>query len=309
VNALASYAGLVKRFGAVSAVDGLDFEVPEGSVCGLLGPNGAGKTTALCVLLGLQFATAGETRLLGERPGTPGFAGALRSVGALIENPGLYGNATSRQNLEIEAAALGLSVGRSQLDNVLRTVGLTEKADARAKTLSHGMKQRLGLGLTLMGGPRLVVLDEPLNGLDPAGIAEMRQVIKGLPERGTTVLLSSHLLSEVQVTCDRAAIVDDGRLVAEGGMQELLARYQGDGVTMGVDPAERDRAAELLAGHGLGVEPIGDSRLVVTGSGDGARLNRLLAEAGIYAAELRPAEASLEDVFFSLTEDRSAGEG
>jgi len=301
VSALASYDGLVKRFGSITAVDGLTFEVPEGTVCGLLGPNGAGKTTSICALLGLAAPTEGTTELLGERPGSAGFPAAIRSVGALIEIPALYGNATARDNLEIEAAALGLRPPRSEIDELLALVGLGDRADTRCGRFSHGMKQRLGLAIALLGTPRLVVLDEPTNGLDPAGIAEIRELIKRLPERETTVLLSSHLLAEVQLMCDRAAIISKGRLVADGPMEELLARHGASGFVVGLAPAERERAGRVLDGQGLQVQPLGDDRLAVSGSSDGAQINRSLAQEGIFAAELRPTEARLEEVFLSLT--------
>jgi ABC-type multidrug transport system ATPase subunit len=301
VPALASFDGLVKRFGSITAVEGLSFEVPEGTVCGLLGPNGAGKTTSICALLGLASPTEGITELLGARPGSPGFPAAIRQVGALIEGPALYSRASARQNLEIEAAAGGHEASRGQIAELLALVGLDQRADSRAGKFSHGMKQRLGLAQALLGSPKLVVLDEPTNGLDPAGIVEIRDLIRRLPERGTTVLLSSHLLAEVQLMCDRVSIINRGRLVADGTMQKLLATGGAAGFVVVVAPEESARALEVLQGAGLDARPQEDGSLSAPGVVDGEALNRALAEAGIYASELRPTEARLEEVFLSLT--------
>jgi ABC-2 type transport system ATP-binding protein len=275
--------------------------VPEGTVCGLLGPNGAGKTTSICALLGLASPTQGTCELLGSRPGTPGFPGAIRQVGALIEGPALYSRASARQNLEIEAAAGGHDVSRAQIDDLLGLVGLADRAGSRAGKFSHGMKQRLGLANALLGSPKLVVLDEPTNGLDPAGIVEIRELIKRLPERGTTVLVSSHLLAEVQLMCDRVAIINRGRLVADGTMAELLASGGGAGFAVVVDPAEAQRAVEALGRAGLEARAADDGTLTLPGAGDGAAINRALVDAGVYASELRPTEARLEEIFLSLT--------
>ncbi|MCP9488384.1 MAG: ABC transporter ATP-binding protein [Solirubrobacteraceae bacterium MAG38_C4-C5] len=301
---LAAYDGLVKRYGTVTAVDRLSFAVPEGTVCGLLGPNGAGKTTAIRALLGLAAPSAGSTTLLGERPGSPGFAAAVRRVGTLIEGPALYGRATARQNMRIEAAALSLRDAEAQIGELLALVGLADRADTRAGKFSMGMKQRVGLALALLGRPRLVVLDEPTNGLDPAGIVEIRKLIKELPGRGTTVLVSSHQLTEVELMCDRAMILHRGRLLAEGTIAELLARHGGAGYATRVAAHEAERAAEVLRRAGLTVTPRDDGRLAVAGEiDDGAQISRPLSEAGIHVRELWHEGARLEGVFLTLTED------
>ncbi|MBA2261114.1 MAG: ABC transporter ATP-binding protein [Solirubrobacterales bacterium] len=301
---LAVYDGLVKRYGTVTAVDGLSFEVPEGAVCGLLGPNGAGKTTAIRALLGLAAPTAGSTAVLDERPGSPGFAAAVRRVGTLIEGPAIYARTTARKNMRIEAAALSLHGAEAQIEELLALVGLTDRADTRAGTFSMGMKQRLGLALALLGGPRLVVLDEPTNGLDPAGIVEVRKLIKELPARGTTVLVSSHQLAEVELMCDRATIIHRGRLLAEGTIAELLARHGGAGFATQVAPDEAGRAAEILRRAGLTATTQDDGRLAVAGAiDDGAQISRPLADEGIHVRELWREGARLEGVFLALTED------
>jgi ABC-2 type transport system ATP-binding protein len=301
---LATYEGLVKRYGETTAVDGLSLTVPAGSVSGLLGPNGAGKTTAIRVLLGLARADAGSTTLLGEQPHSPGFAGAVRQVGTLIEGPAIFGRASARQNMRIEASARLLADAGGQIDELLALVGLSSRADTRAGSFSLGMKQRLGLALALLGRPRLVVLDEPTNGLDPAGIVEVRELIKALPERGTTVLVSSHLLAEVELMCDRATIVHRGRVVAGGTIEELLASHGSSGFVTRVDAGDADRAALVLGGIGVTAATLGDGRLSITGLQDGAQISRTLAEAGIHVSELRPVSAHLEQVFLSLTNDR-----
>ena len=307
MTALAAYDGLVKRFGDIVAVEGLTFEVPEGTVFGLLGPNGAGKTTAIRVLLGLAAPTAGSTWLLGARPGTPAFTPALRSVGSLIEGPALYSRATARQNMQIEAAALGLRESASEITALLSLVGLSERADTKTGTFSLGMKQRLGLALALLGRPHLVGLDEPTNGLDPAGIVEIRELIKRLPERGTSALVSSHLLGEVQLMCDRAAIIDRGRMVAEGTIAELIARQGGTGFTLVIEPEDTHRAIELLGARGMTATGSA-GRLSVSGPGvEGAHISRPLAQSGIYVSELTPTTATLEEVFLSLTQPGANG--
>jgi ABC-2 type transport system ATP-binding protein len=304
---LATYDGVVKLYGETTAVDRLSLAVPEGTVCGLLGPNGAGKTTAIRVLLGLATPTAGSITLLGERPGTPGFAAATRDVGALIEGPAIYDRATARQNMEIEASAKMLGDARRHIDELLELVGVSARADTRVRSFSMGMKQRLGLALALIGRPRLVVLDEPTNGLDPAGIVEIRELIKCLPERGAAVLVSSHLLAEVQLMCDRATILRRGRVVADDTIAELLGNHGSSRFVMRVDAADTAQAALVLGRTGLAATTLGEGLVSVTGLvEDGANISRPLAEAGIYVSELRADHVDLEQVFLALTRD--AGE-
>ncbi|MGD9571416.1 MAG: ABC transporter ATP-binding protein [Thermoleophilia bacterium] len=302
MTSLATFQNLARSYGGRAVVDDLSFDVTEGSVTGLLGPNGAGKTTSIRMLLGLTRPSGGSVALLGEKPGAPGFAGAARQVGSLIEGPALYGRATARQNMRIEAAARGLDQGTARVDDLLAFVGLADRADTKAGQFSLGMKQRLGLALALIGSPRLVVLDEPTNGLDPGGIVEIRHLIARLPERGTTVLVSSHLLSEVQLMCDRATIIHKGRLVAQGTMDELLTHNGTSGHAVRVAPDEAERAAGVLTAAGIPATAGDEGRLAVGGDvSDGAEISRPLAEAGIYVSELTPRSASLEEVFLSLT--------
>jgi ABC-2 type transport system ATP-binding protein len=301
--ALAAFEAVTKRFGTRAAVDALSFEVPEGAVVGLLGPNGAGKTTAIRVLLGLARPNEGSVHVLGARPWTPAFTPAMRQVGTLVEGPALYGNASGRQNLEIQAAAIGFDEGPGRLEEVLGIVGLAGRASEKTKNYSLGMKQRLGLAIALLSRPRLVVLDEPTNGLDPAGIQEIRRLIKSLPQHGTTVLVSSHLLGEVQLMCDRVTIIHQGRMVADGTLDEVLAGAEATArFEIVVAPDEVARARDALTAAGVPAEARGPGRLTVPANArPGAELNRLLAEAGIYAEELRRGSASLEDVFLEIT--------
>lgn len=309
---LASMEGLTRRFGSTLALNSLSLEVVEGSVCGLLGPNGSGKTTAIRALLGLTRVNSGTASLLGATTGSRRFAGAVRQTGALIEGPSLYGRATARRNMQIQARARGLKKAEPEIDRLLEMVGLSARAGSNTRGFSMGMKQRLGLAIALLGSPRLVILDEPTNGLDPAGIVEMRELIKRLPESGVTVLVSSHLLAEVELMCDRATIINRGEVVADGTMSEILSQAGVQGgyrVRLNVD--EVDRAAAALHEVGLGVGMV-ESRelpldspireLAVSGPiGDGSQINVLLAGAGIYVSELRPDNPDLESVFLSLT--------
>ena len=300
---LATFEGIGKKFGSTVALDGLSFSVPEGSVCGLLGPNGAGKTTAIRVLLGLTGATAGSTSLLGVTGRGSGFREAVSQTGSLIEGPALYERASARQNIRIHAAAKGMKDADNEINELLELVGLSSRADSRAKGFSLGMKQRLGLAMALLGGPRLVILDEPTNGLDPSGIVEIRELIKRLPERGTTVLVSSHLLSEVELMCDRAAIIKSGVLVAEGSMDEIVDQSGvGGGYRVSMRPDEIAGAQAALAEVGLVTSPRGDASLHVSGPiEDGSQVNTVLVGAGIYVSELRQESIDLEKVFMTLT--------
>ncbi len=294
--------GISKRYGKIVALDNLSMEVPEGTVCGLLGPNGSGKTTAIRVVLGLTRANGGQTTLLGASPHGPGFTAAIHQTGALVEGPALYGRATARRNLEIQAAALGIKDPDREIDELLTLVSLGERADTKPHGFSLGMKQRLGLAIALLGNPRIVILDEPTNGLDPSGIIEIRELIKQLPSRGITVLVSSHLLSEVQLMCDRATIINKGRLVADGTMDEILAGAGPSGWKVYVQGAEEQRAGKALTAAGMSASGDGQGGLTVHGQvKDDSEITRTLAGEGIYLRGLYREQADLERVFMSLT--------
>ncbi|MEQ4302364.1 ABC transporter ATP-binding protein [Plantactinospora sp. B6F1] len=286
--------GLTKRYGRLTAVDALDLTVRSGEVYGFLGPNGAGKTSTLRMLLGLVRPTAGTVRLFGRPPSAPG---QLARVGALIEGPTFYPYLSGRENLRVLARYAGNPPGR--IRTVLEMVGLADRAGDRYVGYSLGMKQRLGVAAALLKDPRLLILDEPTNGLDPAGMVDMRALIRRLAAGGCTVLLSSHLLGEVQQICDRVGVISGGRLVAESGVAELRGAT---GLRIVADPlaaaAERSRALlgpervrEVDGGLDLAVEP-----------DRAAWLNAELVGAGVAVRELRPLERDLEQVFFELTE-------
>ncbi|MGI9601339.1 MAG: ABC transporter ATP-binding protein, partial [Acidimicrobiales bacterium] len=217
--------GLTKRYGDQTAVDGLSFEVPSGQVIGLLGPNGAGKTTAMKMLVGLVKPTVGQATLLGTDTQDPEFVHALRRVGSLIEAPALYERLTARQNLEVQSRSISVATDTARIEQLLDLVDLSGRADDRAGTYSLGMKQRLGIAVAMVGRPELVILDEPANGLDPAGIIEIRRLLRELPETGTTVLVASHQLAEVQQACDSLVILDHGRLVTAGTTERIVADH------------------------------------------------------------------------------------
>jgi len=296
---LVEAAGLTKRYGSrITAVDALDLNVHRGEVYGLLGPNGAGKTTTLKMLLGLIRPTSGVARVLGEEPGTPS---ALARVGALVESPAFYPYLSGRDNLAGMARLSGVHASKCRVEEALEQVGLTSRAGDRFKKYSTGMKQRLGVAAALIKDPELLILDEPTNGLDPKGIAEMRDLIRSLGWGERTVLLSSHMMGEVERICDRVGVIRSGRLVAEGPVAEL--RGQG-GLLVKAEPLERaaEVAASIAGGEGVEVED-GMLRLVVD-PGRASEIARELVSAGVEVIELRPAQHSLEEAFFQLTEEK-----
>jgi ABC-type multidrug transport system ATPase subunit len=287
--------GLTKRFGSVLAVDAIDLDVVEGDVYGFLGANGSGKTTTVRMLLGLVLATSGEVELLGKR--MPKAASTvLPRVGTLVEGPAAYGHLTGRANLELfDAMGSGRRGRRARVDDVLERVGLAVAGDRAVKGYSLGMRQRLGLAGALLRRPRLLVLDEPTNGLDPQGIREMRELLLDLNEDGTTIFLSSHLLAEVEQMCTRVGVLDRGRLVVQNRLSLLRAPTDR---TVVVTP-DGDLALGLLNGR---VEAREGRRLVVRAD-DPAALNRLLVDGGVRVAELGPERRGLEQVVLEATTD------
>jgi ABC-2 type transport system ATP-binding protein len=289
--------GLVKRFGSITAVDGLDLEVQRGEVVGLLGPNGAGKSTTIGMVLGLITPTAGTAEVLGRdvrvRRGD-----ALAGVGAMLEVTSFYPYLSGRDNL----AALALLRGGGALarvDPLLGRLGLAQRGGSKFRTYSLGMRQRLGIASTLLADPAVVILDEPANGLDPAGQREIRELIRELASENRGVLLASHLLYEVEQVCDRVLVINKGKLIASGTIAEVTRR----GAYFEIVVDDKRRAAELL--RGLGIKEIRDTPTgldVVADPGRGAELNRALASAGVYASAIIPRASSLEDVFLELTE-------
>ena len=294
---------LSKRFGGNVAVDGVDLLVPRGSAFGYLGPNGAGKTTLIRTLLGLTRADGGTMSLLGM-PVPDERGRALARVGAIVDEPRFHPHLTGRENLRLLATARGGDAG-ARIAPALARVGLDDRADDRVASYSMGMRQRLGVASCLLGDPELLILDEPMNGLDPAGMHEMRAMIAGLVDEGRTVMLSSHLLDEVERTCDAVAIVDRGRVISQGPIDELI---RGAGTwAVEVDCAEPARAARLIDEAGIAAgTSLTEAGLVVTLPSGASRelvadINRRLVGAGISVYGLREVRASLEDWFLSVT--------
>jgi ABC-2 type transport system ATP-binding protein len=294
--------GLTKRFGQNVAVNGVELLVPRGCAFGYLGPNGAGKTTLIRVLLGLTHADAGTMSLLGY-PLPKHRDRALARVGAIVDEPRFHGHLTGRENLELLASARERAA-RGRVGPSLERVGLSHRADDRVAKYSMGMRQRLGVAACLIGDPQLLILDEPMNGLDPAGMQDMREMILSLVAEGRTVVLSSHLLDEVQRTCDAVAIVDRGRVIRQGPIAELLA---GTSMVVRVECSEPDRARTLLGNTTIEaqiqVEPNGLAITFPTGTARGviAEVARLLVEGGISLYQLQEVQASLESWFLEVT--------
>jgi ABC-type multidrug transport system ATPase subunit len=287
--------GLTKRYSAsITAVDHLDLRVGKGEIYGFLGPNGAGKTTTLRMLLGLIRPTSGRATVVGHRPGEPA---GLAEIGALIETPAFYPYLSGRDNLKVLARMSGTSFER--IDTVLGQVGLSSRADDKFKKYSLGMKQRLGVGAALLKDPAFLILDEPTNGLDPQGMAEMRALIHELGREGRTVLLSSHLLGEIEQICDRVGVIRAGRLIAEGTVAELQQR--GQGIVVRAEP--QAQAQELMARLPFvsDVRATDGAVRVRVAPERAAEINKVLVVAGLSVSELRPAGRSLEEAFFELT--------
>ncbi|MDG2112231.1 MAG: ATP-binding cassette domain-containing protein [Actinomycetota bacterium] len=304
---VAAVERLTKRYGSHTAVDDLSFEVPAGDVIGLIGPNGAGKTTAMKMLLGLVRPTSGDVQLLGVRLGDAGFGHALRRTGALIEAPAIYERLTAQQNLELQAKALGVRTDGRRIHELLELVDLADRATDRSGGYSLGMKQRLGIAIALIGSPAMIILDEPANGLDPAGIVAIRHLLRRLPEIGTTVLVSSHQLSEVEQASDSLLVLSNGRLIAAGTTEEILSGRQSNHYTVVVRPEERDIAVAILdrtpAELNEADQPTpGADTLVVELPTDwnGRDLNRALSLDGIHAAEIYQHKVNLEDAFLDI---------
>ena len=301
--------GLVKRYRRLrgeptTAVAGLDLAVPAGGVFGFLGPNGAGKTTTIRCLLGLVSPTSGACKLLGSDSSRQ-LSDVAGRVGSLVEAPAFFPGMSGRKNLLLLGGTQG--IGRTAVDAALERVGLGGRGDHRVKTYSLGMKQRLGIAAALLKDPEVLILDEPANGLDPAGIKEVRELLRSLGAEGRTVFVSSHILSEVRQMCDHVAILARGRCVALGSVEDVLHNDPGSGrVLVGVDDVVN--AGRVLERHGHSTTIEGPSLIVTSAVDDPGEITRVLAAEGIYLNELRREEADLEAVFLELTSDRPKAE-
>lgn len=283
--------GLHKRYGPTHALQGLDFEVPRGQLTGFLGPNGAGKTTTFRAILGLTKPNAGEIEILGL-PVPSKLSQVVKKVGVIVEEPGLIKPLNGRVNLAVAADTLGF--GHDRIEELLDFVGLTSDAHRKVGEYSKGMRQRLALAAAMLGDPELLILDEPLDGLDPAGQHAFRARLKDLATEGRSVVVSSHDLADVEALADYVIVIDEGRLVTEGPLDTLL----GGGSTR-VRVADAEGAAEILTSAGYEVHS--DDMGLVVASSEGARIIEALAGAGIYPEEVRLERSTLESVFLGLT--------
>jgi ABC-2 type transport system ATP-binding protein len=286
------------RRGSRQALDGFDMSVDEGEIHGFLGPNGSGKTTTLRTLLGLIRANDGRMRVLGQDVPS-GLPDVVRHVGAVVESPQFFPYFSARDTLSLLADAG--RVDQSRVDAVLEQVGLRDRAKERVKTYSFGMKQRLAVASALLKQPRLLILDEPANGLDPGGIREMRDLMRSLVQVGMTVVLSSHILGEVQLICDSVTIISRGRRVAAGPVSHVLARHSTGSVRVRLESTEDLAAAgDVLRVAGADVI-VHNDHIMLGGIDKPAWITRTLADRGFYVSELVPVMADLEDVFLELT--------
>jgi ABC-2 type transport system ATP-binding protein len=299
-----STAGLTKRFGQRTVVDDVALAIPPGSVCGFVGPNGAGKTTTIRMLLGLVRPTSGSGTILGGSLSEP--SSYLHKVGALIEAPAFYPQLSGRDNLKALARLGRLPL--TAVDPVLERSGLLARAGDKYRSYSLGMKQRLGIAAAMLAGPELLILDEPANGLDPGGIVEMRGLIRSFTDDGITVLVSSHLISEIEQICDYVVMIRAGRIVHQGTVAELRATQQPDFLVAPEHDADRDLLIELLKEAGCAVTPgpAEASVLVEAPAFGAADLNRLAASGGITLRQLAERTRTLERAFFALTGTASA---
>ncbi|MFL6027711.1 MAG: ABC transporter ATP-binding protein [Friedmanniella sp.] len=295
------------RQGRSVAVAGLDLHVPRGGVHGFLGPNGSGKTTTIRMLLGLIKADSGEMAVF-DQPVPERLGEVIGAIGAIVEQPKFFPAFTGRRNLEL--LATGIGAPRTRVDEVLGEVGLLGRDRDAFRKYSLGMKQRLAIAATLLKDPDLLIFDEPTNGLDPAGIHEIRATMRGLADRGKTVLVSSHILSEVQQVADTVSIIGRGRLLAQGNVTDILATSAGQAVRVGV--ADSDQATAVLRAAGFSVATLPEGRLEVRRSGDQpafdpAQITWLLAQQELFVFELVPVRVDLESVFLELTAEEHLG--
>jgi ABC-2 type transport system ATP-binding protein len=291
-------AALTKRYGGRAVVDGLDLALPAGVVSGFAGPNGAGKTTTLRMLLGLVRPTEGSGEVLGAPISRP--AAYLPKVGAMIEGPAFYAALSARRNLAALARLSGQS--KRRIDTVLERVGLSDRADDAVRSYSLGMKQRLGIAAALLGDPELLVLDEPTNGLDPAGIRATRALLRRLADEGTTVFVSSHLLDEIQHICDHIVLIKSGRLVFQGCVDELLGTQRHELVARPEDPRSTGALVALCEAAGLAAHVRDDTVHVIAPESCAGELNRRAMACGITLVALGTNQSRLEDAFFRVTE-------
>jgi len=283
--------GLHKSYGRTHALQGLDIEIPSAQLTGFLGPNGAGKTTTFRALLGLTRPDEGDIEVLGM-PVPSRLPAIVKKVGVIVEEPGVIKSLTGRVNLTVAADTLGF--GHDRIDEMLDFVELRADAERKAGDYSKGMRQRLALAAAMLGDPELLILDEPLDGLDPAGQLAFRARLKDLTAEGRTVVVSSHDLADIEALADYVIVIDEGRLVTQGPLEELLGDQR-----IVVVVADLPEASRVLSDAGISSER--DSNALLVESEDGSAIVRVLAGAGIYPSEVRPARSTLESVFVGIT--------
>ena len=299
-NTAISVTDLSKRYGDRMAVSHATFEVPLGTICGFVGPNGSGKTTTMRMLLGLITPTGGTGEILGQSIEHP--EKYLPRVGAMIEGPAFYPALSGSENLKYLATLGGFSTDRVQ--SLLDQVGLGDRAKSKYKTYSLGMKQRLGIAAALLPNPKLLMLDEPTNGLDPEGIQEVRALLRSLADNGTTVFVSSHLLSELEIISDYLVMLRKGEVVFAGKIEELLLAQQHVIIAKGQNPGDLEKILTLATGMGH-TASIRNNEVHIQANADwAATLNRAAFDAGITLAQLSPQVPNLEETFFEMTGDK-----
>lgn len=292
-----SVTGLTKNYGEITAIKGATFEVPIGTICGFVGPNGSGKTTTIRMLLSLITPSAGTGQILDQSIAHP--ERYLARVGAMIEGPAFYPALTGAENLRVLATLGGCDSER--IPELLELVGLGERGGSKYKTYSLGMKQRLGIAAALLPEPKLLILDEPTNGLDPAGIQEIRDLLAKLAKHGVTVFVSSHLLSEIEMIAEYLVMLRNGEVIFFGKTVDLLHRSRPTITVKAKEAADLPRLLELVAGHGHGAELIDGELRIDADEEWGAELNRLAYENGILLRQITPVRPSLEETFFDMT--------
>ena len=296
-NTAISVSDLSKKYEDRLAVSHINFEVPLGTVCGFVGPNGSGKTTTMRMLLGLITPTTGQGHILGEPIEHP--EKYLSRVGAMIEGPAFYPALSGHENLMVLARLGGFPIERVQ--TLLEKVGLGERGKSKYKTYSLGMKQRLGIAAALLPNPKLLILDEPTNGLDPAGIQEVRALLRQLADDGATIFVSSHLLSELEMICDQLVMLREGKVIFAGKTSQLLAAQQPIVVAKPENAKDLNKLAEIAKSLGHETSVLDDAVHVKGEKNFAAQLNKAAFEAGITLSSLAPIQASLEETFFEMT--------
>ena len=297
MNAVISAENLTKKYGDLVAVDHVTFQIPQGAITGFVGPNGAGKTTTIRMLLGLVKPSAGSANILEHSISEP--ETYLPYVGAMIEGPAFYPALSGRENLRV-LARLG-DFPYQRVDELLELVGLSDRATSKFKTYSLGMKQRLGIAAALLPNPKVLILDEPVNGLDPAGIHEVRNLLRALADQGISIFVSSHILSELEVIADHLVVVDHGKVIFQGATKDLLAAHKPRLVARGSSGSDLATLREIARGAGFDSQVDGDQLLITAPESFAGTLNKGAFERGVVLTMLHIARPTLEESFFEIT--------